>query len=384
MKRIALLDILRGFAIIGTLGTNIWIFAYLGDLNLVFGNALEPWWSSGDRLVQTTILILVNGKFLGMLTLLFGAGMELKRQKAAREGYAWPGVYIWSCALLLLDGLLHYIFVMEYDVLMSYAITGIIVSLIIHRSKRFMLTMMVIAGSIHVIGVTGITALLAFESGSSFNGMDAITHLYASGTWWEQVMFRLNNFGFFRAESIAIIPLNVFLFLLGALLMRTGVFSNDESGRRKRRKLMITGLAAGIPLNLLLLVPGGVMDIWVRYISAPVLTLGYLGIIAYGLEKGLFPKLFQRFGEIGKMALSCYIVQNIIASALFYGWGLGLGGRPSSLFILLMWLGICLLLMLFSHLWLRKYPLGPVEWLWRRLSISPSPRPGSTSQDTTL
>ena len=81
MKRIALLDILRGFAIIGTLGTNIWIFAYLGDLNLVFGNVLEPWWSSGDRLVQTIMLILVNGKFLGMLTLLFGAGMELKRQK---------------------------------------------------------------------------------------------------------------------------------------------------------------------------------------------------------------------------------------------------------------------------------------------------------------
>lgn len=47
MKRIVLLDILRGFAIVGTLGTNIWIFAYLGDLNLVFGNALEPWWSSG-------------------------------------------------------------------------------------------------------------------------------------------------------------------------------------------------------------------------------------------------------------------------------------------------------------------------------------------------
>ena len=85
---------------------------------------------------------------------------------------------------------------MEYDVLMSYAITGMIVSLIIHRSKRFMLTIMAIAGSIHVIVVTGITALLAFESGSSFSGMNTIIQLYAAGTWWEQVMFRLHNFGF--------------------------------------------------------------------------------------------------------------------------------------------------------------------------------------------
>lgn len=195
-------------------------------------------------------------------------------------------------------------------------------------------------------------------------------------------MFRLNHFGFFRAESIAIIPLNVFLFLLGAMFMRTGVFSNDESGRLKRRKLMIAGLGIGIPLNLLLLIPGGIMDLWVRYISAPVLTLGYLGIIAYGMEKGIFDRLFQRFGEIGKMALSCYILQNIIASILFYGWGLGFGGRPSSLYILLIWAGICLLLMIFSHLWARFYPLGPVEWLWRKLSISPVSK--VTSRDTSI
>jgi uncharacterized protein len=372
MKRIALLDILRGFAIIGTLGTNIWLFAYLGDLNKMFSDPLEPWWSSWDKLLQTMILLLVNGKFLGLLTLLFGAGMELKRQKAQREGYTWPGVYKWTCVLLLIDGLLHYTLVMEYDVLMSYAITGMIVSFIINRSRRFILIMMGITGGVHLIGITGITALLALESGSAFNGMDMITDLYASGTWWEQVMFRLSNFGFFRTESIAIIPLNVFLFLLGALLMRAQIFSDHDSGRLKRRKLMIVGLAAGIPLNLLLLVPGGIMDLFVRYISAPVLTLGYLGLIAYMMNKNIFPRLFNRFGEIGKMALSCYILQNIIASALFYGWGLGLGGQLSSLFILLMWASICVVLMIFSHLWLGRFRQGPVEWVWRKLSISPA------------
>ncbi|MFS0858044.1 DUF418 domain-containing protein [Paenibacillus taichungensis] len=379
MKRIALLDILRGFAIIGTLGTNIWLFANLGDLNKMFSNPLEPWWSSGDQLLQTMMLLLVNGKFLGLLTLLFGAGMEMKRQKAQREGYTWPGVYIWTCVLLLIDGLLHYTLVMEYDVLMSYAITGMIVSFIINRSRRFILIMMGITGGVHLIGITGITALLAMESGSAFNGMDTITGLYASGTWWEQVMFRLSNFGFFRTESIAIIPLNVFLFLLGALLMRAQIFSDHDSGRLKRRNLMIVGLAAGIPLNLLLLVPCGIMDLFVRYISAPVLTLGYLGLIAYMMNKNIFPRLFNRFGEIGKMALSCYILQNIIASALFYGWGLGLGGQLSSLFILLMWASICVVLMIFSHFWLRRFRQGPVEWVWRKLSISPAAKDTSRS-----
>ncbi|MGF9697429.1 MULTISPECIES: DUF418 domain-containing protein [Paenibacillus] len=381
MKRIVLLDVLRGFAIIGTLGTNIWLFAYLGNLNKMFGDPLQPWWATGDRILQTLMLLLVNGKFLGLLTLLFGAGMELKRQKALRKGYTWPGIYIWTCVLLFIDGLLHYTLVMEYDVLMSYAITGIMVSFIIHRSRRFILIIMGIMGSIHFIGVGGITALLALsESGSSFNGMEIITQLYAAGTWWEQVLFRLSNFVFFRTESIAIIPLNIFLFLFGALLMRAGVFSDHPSARRKRRKLMNIGLAAGIPLNLLLLIPGGMMDLFVRYISAPVLTLGYLGLIAYLLEKNTLPRLFERLGEIGKMALSCYILQNILASVLFYGWGLGLGGHPSSLLVLSMWAGICILMMLFSHVWLRQFSLGPVEWLWRKLSISPAAKHPSRSE----
>ena len=381
MKRIVLLDVLRGFAIIGTLGTNIWIFAYLGDLNKMFGDPLQPWWASGDRAMQTMMLMLVNGKFLGLLTLLFGAGMELKRQKALREGYAWPGVYIWTCVLLLIDGLLHYTLVMEYDVLMSYAITGIIVSFIINRSRRFILIVMGIMGSIHLIGVGGITALLALsETGSSFNGMDTITQLYASGTWWEQILFRLNNFAFFRTESIAIIPLNIFLFLLGSLLMRANIFSDEASGRHKRRKFMKVGLAVGIPLNLLLLVPGGIMDLFVRYISAPILTLGYLGLIAYILEKNTLAGLYRRLAEIGRMALSCYILQNILASALFYGWGLGLGGSPSSLVILLSWAAICILMMVFSHVWLRRFTLGPVEWLWRKLSISPAVKPHSRTE----
>jgi uncharacterized protein len=381
MKRIVLLDVLRGFAIIGTLGTNIWLFAYLGPLNKVFGDPLQPWWISGDRVLQTLMLLLVNGKFLGLLTLLFGAGMELKRQKALREGYVWPGVYIWTCVLLLIDGLLHYTLVLEYDVLMSYAITGIIVSFIINRSRRFILIVMGLMGGIHLIGVGGITALLALtESGATFNNMDVIAKLYATGTWWEQVLFRLDNFAFFRTESIIIIPLNIFLFLLGSMLMRANLFSDEASGRLRRRKWMNFGLAAGIPLNLLLLVPGGSMDLFVRYISAPILTFGYLGLIAYMLEKNRFAGLFRRFEEIGKMALSCYILQNILASAIFYGWGLGLGGSPSSLVILLLWAGICIVLMLFSHAWLLKFKSGPVEWLWRKLSISPAVKSQSRTE----
>ena len=89
-QRIRLLDILRGFAILGTLGTNIWIFANLGDLAYVFTMDHAEWWSSVDDLIRLVVLFLVNGKLLGLLTIMFGVGLEFKYRQSLRKGTAWP------------------------------------------------------------------------------------------------------------------------------------------------------------------------------------------------------------------------------------------------------------------------------------------------------
>ena len=108
MNRFRALDIARGVAILGTLGTNIWIFT----------QTMEMTWLSALSSALT------NGKFLGLLTLMFGIGMQLKHDSLQRRGLPWRRIYIWSMILLFLDGLLHYVFVFEFDVLMSYALVG--------------------------------------------------------------------------------------------------------------------------------------------------------------------------------------------------------------------------------------------------------------------
>ena len=91
----------------GTLGTNIWIFAYLGDLNAVFSFNHPEWWSSIQEFVRMVVLFLVNGKLLGLLTIMFGVGLELKYQQFSRRGNAWPGMYLWTSMFLLIEGLIH-------------------------------------------------------------------------------------------------------------------------------------------------------------------------------------------------------------------------------------------------------------------------------------
>lgn len=364
--RIQLLDILRGIAVVGTLGTNIWIFAHLGDLGYITTGDYSGWWESND-LIRMSVLFFVNGKLLGLLTIMFGVGVELKYRQTMRKGQAWPGVYLWTSAFLIVEGFLHFAFVMEYDILMSYGVTAIIVAFIIKGGDRRIRRAMWGFGGFHAFVILSLLLLALLGANMSLGSFQEVTALYKDGTWFEQIHYRLSNFLLLRTEAIFIIPMNIFLFLLGVRMMRAEVFSPTDKGRAQRRKLLKIGIFIGIPLNLLTFVPGGTFDLPTRYLFAPLVSLGYVAIIAKMIEWKKWNFFWQLFEKAGKMSLSCYVLQNLIASILFYGWGFGLGGKLSSFEIMSIWLCISLLQLLFASLWLRYFPFGPLEAVRRRV-----------------
>lgn len=364
-ERIRLLDILRGFAILGTLGTNIWIFAHLGDLSYLTTYAYTGWWKLDD-LLRMIVLFFVNGKMLGLLTIMFGVGMEMKYQQAKRVGKTWPGVYMWVLLVLLLEGLLHFILVMEYDILMSYGITGMIAAFIIRGGDRAISITMKVIGSVHVIVILGMLLLGLMGANMSLGNFDQVVALYRDGSWLEQVQYRLSHFVQLRFEPIFVIPLNVFLFLLGVRLMRSGVFAPDEHGQRQRSKLIRLGIYVGVPLNLLIFIPGGIFDMPVRYLFAPFLSIGYIALIGKMVQYNKLDRLWRLLENTGKMSLSCYVMQNVIASVLCYGWGLALGGKLNSLTIIAIWVEISVFQLWFASRWLRIFKLGPMESVRKR------------------
>lgn len=368
--RIRLLDIWRGFAIFGTLGTNIWVFAHLGDLNYIFSFDVE-WWASVDDFLRMLVLFLVNGKFLGMLTILFGAGLELKYRQSLRRQAPWPGTYLWICLFLLLEGFIHFTLVMEYDILMSYAVTAIIVSFIVRGGDKMINRVLTILGSCYVLIMLAILSLEIYMSASGANmslgNMDEIAALYREGTWLQQVAYRLSNIVVLRIEAIMVIPLNILLFLAGIRLMRAGAFLPDDNGRRIRRKMLRIGLGLGVPLNLLLFVPGGAFDLAIRYLFAPLMSAGYMALIARLVERSEQLKVWRYIEAAGKMSLSCYVLQNLLASCVFYGWGLGWGGRLGSVSVIGIWLLICLLEAAAAYWWIGRLKLGPMEWTRKSL-----------------
>ncbi|MGG1592382.1 DUF418 domain-containing protein [Terribacillus saccharophilus] len=358
-ERIRLLDILRGFAVLGTLGTNIWIFAHLGNLSYITTIDYSGWWQPED-LVRMIVLFLVNGKLLGLLTIMFGVGMELKYQQALRRGRAWTKVYIGTAVFIFIEGFIHYTLVMEYDILMSYGITAMVVMFLINRDNRFIKKVLIVIGSIHTVVILFLLGASLFAN-VTLGSFEEVVALYQGGTWFEQVQYRLMHFLPLRMEAILIIPMNIFLFLLGVLLMRSGVFAPDDNGKQQRKKLFTLGICVGLPLNMLIFIPGGALDIAVRYLFAPILSIGYIAVISIVVEYGKCKWLWRCFELVGRMSLSCYVMQNVISSILFYGWGLALGGRVDSLSIILIWFLISLVQIAFAYVWLRLFKAGPLE-----------------------
>jgi uncharacterized protein len=364
-ERIDALDVLRGVAIMGTLGTNIWIFTdpvgpagFLGALG-----------ASGP--VETFLRFLTNGKFLGLLTLLFGIGLELQYRSAVRRGLTWPGRYLWRATLLFAEGALHYVLIFEFDVLTGYALTSVIVAYLIGRSARVVTGWMVAAGALHVTLVSLLTLLLlATSSAQDATPPGSAGALYAEGSWPEQVAARLQNLGVYRAELIFIVPMGIVLFLLGARLLRAGVFDPGEGGARLRRRLAVLGLGVAAPLNLITSYAGPAWFAVDRYILPPLVALGLLGLIssiALGLRGAPGP-LRTALANVGRTALSCYVLQNLVAGALCYGWGLGLAIRLDPArpwWVPVAWAGICVLFVALASLWLRRFQRGPLELAWQ-------------------
>ncbi|SDH59542.1 DUF418 domain-containing protein [Nonomuraea jiangxiensis] len=358
-KRIDALDVLRGVAILGTLGTNIWIFTDPG------GPANFLALGTDRSAAETFLRFLSNGKFLGLLTLLFGVGLELQYRSTVRRGLTWPGRYLWRAALLFAEGVLHYILIFEFDVLMGYAITSMLVAYLIGRSARAIRGWMIAAGTLHVLLVGLLTAVLLYgEVGPA----GPPTTLFSQGSWPEQVAARFRDLPIYRSELIFIIPMGIVLFLAGARLVRAGVF--EERGARLRRWLTGLGLGAAAPLNLLTSFAGPAWFAVDRYLLAPLVALGLLGLITsivLGL-RGAPGVVRTALARVGRTALSCYVLQNLVASALCYGWGLGLAARLDWLrpwWVPVAWAGICLLLVILASLWLRRHERGPLELAWQ-------------------
>lgn len=376
--RLPLLDVLRGAAILGTLMTNVWIFAAPGSEWGVLRGGLgspdplaDP---SAANLAETVFRSLADGKFLALLTVLFGVGLAIQYDSTARRGAPWPGRYPRRAAFLFLEGTVHFVLVFAWDVLMGYAVTALLVAWLLARSERVRRRVMWTAAGVHLalVALLTLAAVTASDAdpgpGPGAVERDAV-ELYARGGYGAQVAFRLEHFAALRIEPVVSFGLLVFLFLLGVRLHRAGAFAPTGAGRRIRSRMAAWGLGLGLPLTCAATLGGADFAFLSRYGIAPLVAVGYIGLIGIALDRLWIPRpVATALGSVGRTALSCYVAQNLLCVLLCYGIGLGLAerlGGTGPWWVMGLWAGVGLALAAGSWLWLRRFDHGPLESVQR-------------------
>ena len=178
-------------------------------------------------------------------------------------------------------------------------------------------------------------------------------------------------------------PQLMLLFLLGALTAKMGWLSTlnwHDKYRARWTKILLISLAIGLPINFFYAMsavelardPGNLPGFIHILLSGfiPVLAFAYIAGAALAATSTAGTRVLSVFAAAGKIALTNYLAQSIIVGFLLYGYGYGYGaeGVFTQFPLLMLALVIYTLQLLFSHIYLRYFSIGPMEILWRKFS----------------
>jgi uncharacterized protein len=368
------LDAMRGLAVLGILIANIASFATPDFGGMSPGNVKL---TGLDLRLDALTTVFVTGKMRSMLAILFGIGVWLQYQKRSQIPGNWPGGYLKRSLWLALIGLCHGFFVWFGDILFFYAGMAIVTALFAPVEARVLKGTVTVAAILGFLGgllLLGLLLSMPSRTGSHdewpFTSLD-MAAAFRQGTYLDQLKVRallyLIVLAFYTVLGIATLP----LFLLGLLFGRSGVLVHPSRHRRTRNAALGIGFGLGLPLNLLGMMKmngRNEIDIFVEFVGGPILAVGYLMLGAVLVERGGARRITGALAKVGRVALTTYLSQSVLASIVFYSWGFGQFGRLSLAGQLGVVAGIWAVNLLFAHLWLRRFAMGPVEWLLRSLT----------------
>ncbi|EPG76246.1 PF04235 family protein [Leptospira fainei serovar Hurstbridge str. BUT 6] len=377
-KRIGFLDFLRGFALYGILVVNLPFFAkpmYLVGSVGENSNLL-------DSVASWIVAFLFESKFYILFSFLFGYGISVQTKEW--EEVESRGRYLRRLAGLFLIGLLHGVFLFLGDILLSYAIVGLIAWLIRKKSPAWLLKfslgflfIAILCRMILAFGQDEYRSRLA----SSLPDILSETRSAYLGSFWDAAKQRAKDTVISYPFTILFQwPSILSMFALGIAAGKTSFFERWEQSKNGLKKSIPWLLPLGLSGNLIYSIHSRSLFVenlslsWqlgfsiLDTISAPAFTICYvywLGIY-YHSETSFSDRFW--FESSGRFSLSNYLGQSIICSWIFCGWGLGFYDKLGNFQLLFLAFPIWFFCILVSRIWIRFFSIGPVEAILRAVT----------------
>ncbi len=388
-ERLVVVDALRGFALFGILFANLYSFIGFNTLSPEEILALPAM----DRGVLFFIDWFIEGKFYGTFSILFGVGFALQAERFRTADENFFAFWFRRMVVLCCIGLMHMYLVWNGDILTLYAVLGFFLPLFLNLSDRALLRWIIALLSIPLF-IHGLYALT--HEAAFWGSMTRLsTDLQAKWGYADRSLLDMRT----SDVAVEVFHINVLkaiprpmsyllsgryfqvlgMFLIGLLLARhwlPKIRNNDISVPRGAVWLGGIGLVGGFGYAWTKFSAGtyfeanafGLFQGLMNHVGSTSLALGIAMLFLYIWASGRAQVVFRNLALLGRMALTNYILQNVTAVLLFFGYGLALMGEVPYAYLPLFAFGILLAQWVFTRAWLGRFRQGPLEFIWRKLT----------------
>ena len=410
--RIESLDVLRGFALLDILLLNIIGF---GLHSAAYSN---PGFDLTDQLNADVIAwgsieLFAEGAMRCLFSVLFGAGVVLFTTGRSKAGSLHYKRTFWLLMFGLLDA---YILLWNGDILVTYALCGAVLYWFRNTGVRRLLIM---AGVIVVLASVFHVALsLVMQEGSRSADIvanaDDVAELsvyvketakvwdefsadflpnekavsdelirrresYTSAFLWN---IKKSNYMILQVIPMFLIWDALAMMILGMALFKSGVLQGERSSVFYIR-LMVVGFSVGLLTNgyevsRAITSNFSILNTFAQmqptyHVGRLGMCLGYIGLLVWLSKIHAMTWVAGLLANVGRMALTNYLMQSVICAFVFTGLGLSLVGELNRASLYPVVIAIWIFQLCVSHWWLKRYRFGPVEWLWRALTYGERP-----------
>ncbi|KOS60531.1 DUF418 domain-containing protein [Lysinibacillus agricola] len=373
INRVTFIDTMRGFSLFGILMANLLIFQFgmygkdeLKDLSALDNGALY------------FVKVFIEGSFMPIFTILFGFSLikliESIRKKKDKSRWS----ILRRATGLIAIGWLHSTFLWDGDILFSYGCMTLFLIPFINRKPK---TLFIWAGILFLL-TTALTFGPTVESKKEQKELDTYIEkaddIYANGSYLDIYDFRANSVPPGMDEPIFLFIILIFapifyapLFLLGMGLAKKRAFVNMED-EKKWYSIGSMLVPVGLACKGMSLIESNFSDILMTG-GSQLLSIGYVCLAALLYKTRPVQLLAPAFESVGKLSLTNYLMQTIICTTVFYGYGLGLYGKLGVFGGILFGIVVYSLQCVFSLAYLKKFKRGPFETIlrvWTNWSLS--------------
>jgi uncharacterized protein len=368
-SRILLLDIIRGFALLGILLVNMRTFHSPDFLKTYYG--ITSTYHGPDHYLSLFYQLFIQMKFYPIFAFLFGLGFYLFIMKT--NGLA---LFIKRMIFLLLIGLFHLVFLWYGDILHLYAVTGLLL-IFFHKlsSKKILYWAFAFLTFYHAL--LGASVFLPADSGNDpkliMEKIDTYVTIYEEASYKEWLLYRIKIevLPILTQLPIAMVPI-LGMFLLGLYAGKQKLYVYNDTNRLQIKIWCKWGFLSSLPIilaNGLIISDFSITPRWealthfLTSLSGMTLCVFYMSSLYLLIEHTKFKKLFIAFSYVGRMALTNYLLQTIVSLGFYRVFHLyeKINLVDGTFISILLFSSQ----VLFSYFWLTYFQNGPVEWLWR-------------------